>query len=150
MTKLRLGQRKSDGGLLQILVAKDNQMKVRDLNSNKPEWVPAKSIEVLTKAEPGVHLRMAKEVEFDQECGCNAVVEIRNGRIETFNVYGDVEKYVKSKIRSGSEDTPHHRRMFLKEHGFVRSRGMTHEASKEKQFRKIRKYELAGYEVVEA
>ena len=145
---LKIAERKKDGRLLQVLAAKGRQFRVRTLNGTRSELVNKTSVRMLPKPERGVQLRMAKEVNFDQECGCTAIVEIRNGRISTFNVYGDIDKYVGSKVRRGNLDTPHRRRVFLKEHGFVRSRGMTHETDREKQLRKIRKFERTGYKVL--
>jgi hypothetical protein len=62
-------------------------------------------------------------LNFDQKCGCTAVVEVIDGKAETYNVYGSFRKYLKSGTNKGLEATPHHRRMHLKKEGYVRALG---------------------------
>ena len=144
---VKLGIRKPDKRIVQILRKKDNKFCVRPLNSQKTEWLSPSRLKMLEPPERGVQLRLIKNVNFDQECGCTAVVEIRSNRIETFNVYGDIKKYIRSKTRSGSQQTPHHRRVHLQKHGFSRSRGMVHNITGDARLKKIRRYECKQYSI---
>ena len=146
---IRIAKRKTNGRLVQVLRKKDNELRVRQLNNQKAEWVKESEVVTLQKPEPGIYMRMTKPTKFDQECGCTAVAEFRiNGEVEMFNVYGDLDKYLKSDIREGLNKTPHYSRMFLKEHGFVRSRGLPSKKVKgDAKFKKMRECERKGYEV---
>lgn len=66
-----------------------------------------------------------KGAEFDQKCGCVAAVEYRDGKVRTFNLYGSVKKYqaAPEELKQPISTTPHHRRKFLKEHGFTCAKG---------------------------
>lgn len=142
---IRVARRKSDGRLMQVLRAKDDKVRVRLLNRQKAEWIDNNKLKIMIRPEPGVYMRMTKPVEFDQECGCTAVVEFKNGEFETFNVYGDMSKYIESGLRKGLTDTPYYRRKFLSENGFVRSKGMAHKAKGDHKLKKIRQFERKGY-----
>lgn len=77
------------------------------------------------------HLRLVKKVEFDQECGCTAVIEIASGKVRTYNVYGSIKRFVASDVHEGMKASPHYRRKSLKEKGFVRAVGSTLRSLKE-------------------
>jgi hypothetical protein len=83
---------------------------------------------------PG-NIRLVKQVGFDQECGCTAVIDIRAGRraakVRTYNVYGSMKQYTASGVTEGLKVSPHYRRKALKEKGFVRATGSSLRALKE-------------------
>lgn len=144
--KMRIGQMRE--GLVEVLRKRGGAMLVRPLNKVKAEWVKAREVKVLRRPEPGMVLRMVKDVGFDQDCGCTAVVEfLASGEVEAFNVYGDLEAYLRSKVRKGSRLSEHHRRKHLKEHGFLRGKGMVTKVKDER--RKVRQFERGGYAVVD-
>ena len=147
---IRIARDKETNRLVQILRKKGNQSRVRLLNRQKAIWVSDDNLEILQKPERGVHMRMTKPVKFDQNCGCTAVIEFRGTTIETFNVYGDMVKYLNSKMRKGLNTTPYRRRLFLKEKGFMRSKGMSHKIMGERRIKKIRQYERDGYRTLTA
>lgn len=142
---MRIGQ--MSGGLVEIIRRRGGAVLVRPLNRVKPLWV--QDVKLVKPPERGMSLRMAKEVEFSQECGCTAVVEfLVNGRVESFNVYGDLEKYVSSGVRKGSKLSDHHRRVALREDGFLRGRGLKRRVKAKVLGRKIRQFERNGYEII--
>jgi hypothetical protein len=73
-------------------------------------------------------LRLLKKAEFDQKCGCTSFVDVNGQKVETYNVYGSVGKYLKSGISEGLDASAHHRRVFLSEKGFVRAKGAVRNA----------------------
>ena len=144
---MRIGKTKE--GLVEIIRKRGGSILVRPLNRIKAVWLKGKAANEIKQSEKGISLRMAKEVSFDQDCGCTAVVEfLDGGKIETFNVYGDIKKYIRSKLRKGLDLSEHHRRKHLKENGFVRGKGLRRKMKKGDQGRKIRQFERNGYQVV--
>ena len=139
----------SKGQLVEILRVnrRDRKAAVRPLNSIDELEVALSILRPYKPPERNIAVRMAKEAEFDQDCGCTAVVEIRKQSAEAFNVYGDFEEYLASRVRRGLDLTPHHRRRHLKEKGFVRSKGKKSKVRDHR--RRVRKYERDGYDVVE-
>ncbi len=66
---------------------------------------------------------MYKKVTFDQDCGCYSFFDVSGRTVESYNVYGSINKYNTSGINKGLDVSPYHRRKFLEEHGFSRACG---------------------------
>jgi hypothetical protein len=146
--KMRIGQMKD--GLVEIIRKRGGAVLVRPLNKVKAQWVKAREVKALKRPERGMILRMIKDVGFDQDCGCTAVVEfLATGKVEAFNVYGDFEAYLRSKVRVGSKLSEYHRRKHLKEHGFLRGKGMVTRVKVKDERRKVRQFERGGYAVAD-
>jgi len=141
---MNIGETKE--GLVHVVRRRGNSVLIRPLAKIKGRWVRRRDVRLVENVERGIKLRMAKDVGFDQVCGCTAVAEFRSGVVETFNVYGDLRSYIRSKIRKGQELSDWKRRMFLKSEGFVRGRGIRTDVKD--VGRKVRQFERKGYEVV--
>ena len=133
------------GQLVEILKLYAGRITVRALNDTKEVEMGRALVKVIC-GEEDITLRMKKEADFDQECGCTAVVEFKELKQEAFNVYGDFEKYLEEGERAATDLTPHYRREHLKIKGWVRSRGL--KAFIRDPRSRIRKYERNGYEAV--
>ena len=68
-------------------------------------------------------MRLVTKASFDQDCGCTPVIDVTGTKIECFNIYGKLSKFLASKDQDVKDLTPHLSRKFLKEHGFVRATG---------------------------
>ena len=144
---MRIGETKA--GLVEIIRKRGGSILARPLNKVKSAWMKGREVNEVKESERGISLRMAKPVGFDQDCGCTAVAEfLDGGRIETFNVYGDIKKYIKSKLRKGLDLSEHYRRKHLKDFGFIRGKGLKRRVKKADHGRKIRQFERNGYNVV--
>jgi hypothetical protein len=64
-----------------------------------------------------------KPTYFDQECGCVAIIEINGNRVDFYNVYGDLSKYLQNPNRKPVVGSPGFRKKFLQNFGFLRARG---------------------------
>lgn len=71
-----------------------------------------------------VRFNKHSEKNFDQNCGCTAIIDVKNGECEPYNVYGNIKKYLVAKDPKPTTGvSPHHRRKMLAERGYNFSLG---------------------------
>jgi hypothetical protein len=69
-------------------------------------------------------LRLVKNANFDQDCGCTAVIDVNGNKVETYNVYGSMRKYSKAEGVKAADASAHHRRKNLSDGtGYTRAKG---------------------------
>lgn len=118
---------------LQLVVQMPGRKGPRNISKNAVEEIPERIL-------------LARSADFDQECGCTAVVEVRKQTVERFNVYGSVRKFAASGQEKGYKASPYFRRKFLAENGFMRAVG---QRSRERDVGgKIFQFMKEGYSVV--
>lgn len=128
MSKVTFGWTKA--GACKILGEDAARIQILLPGRKKAQWVskthqrPSRPLQPIPQT-----LRLIKKAKFDQDCGCTATLEVENKTVQAFNVYGSLNKYVKSGVKIGLDDTPYKRRVFLKENGFVRALGSRRVAS---------------------
>jgi len=93
-------------------------------------------------------LRLIKKADFDQDCGCTAMLEVNGKTVDVFNVYGSLRKYIASGVKSGLDTTAHKRRVHLAEKGFVRALGSRRTASNVSEI--VYGFQRKGYRIMEA
>ena len=106
------------GGVCRILEEEGNSVKIL-LPGRKRAQVVSKTHVVEVPAE----LRLVKKADFDQDCGCTAVLDVNGAKVEAFNIYGSLKKFLAANPAKGLDVSPYHRRVFLEENGFVRALG---------------------------
>lgn len=105
-------------GLVKIEQEDGNRVQVTLPGRKTSRWISKTQLLPIPKS-----LRLCKKADFDQKCGCTPVVDIRGNIVEKYNVYGKMSKYEASGVKEGLDTTPHLRRKFLREKGFVRALG---------------------------
>lgn len=128
-------------GAVKITKADGNRV-LAALPKRKGKWISKSHLLAVPKS-----IRMFFKTNFDQDCGCTAVVDCSGNTFEAYNVYGSMKKYASSKQNTGLKATPHMRRKFLKEEGFVRARGIR--KNNKEVARKLYDYAMKGYRVAE-
>lgn len=106
-------------GAVQVIKEDGGRVEIRQAGKKKTVWVSKTQL-----IDPPGNARLCKRSPFDQKCGCTSIVDIAGRCVEAYNVYGKLEKYVSSGEKKGLATSPHLRRKFLKENGFVRARGI--------------------------
>jgi hypothetical protein len=106
------------GGVCRILEEEGNSVKIM-LPGRKRAQIVSKTHVVEVPAE----LRLVKKADFDQDCGCTAVLDVNGAKVEAFNIYGSLKKFLTANPAKGLAVSPYHRRVFLEENGFVRALG---------------------------
>ena len=105
-------------GICRIVEEEGNSVKIL-LPGRKRAQVVSKTHVVEVPAE----LRLVKKADFDQDCGCTAVLDVNGTKVEAFNIYGSLKKFLVAAPGKGLDVSPYHRRVFLEENGFVRAKG---------------------------
>ncbi len=87
---------------------------------------------------------------FDQGCGCTAVIDVANGECESYNVYGNIKKFLVAKdVKPSTGVSPHFRRKALAEQGFNFSKAINKAKTKVKvQDDTLFGYFKKGYQLV--
>ena len=130
------------GGVCRILGEEGNSVKIL-LPGRKRAQIVSKTHVVEVPAE----LRLVKKADFDQDCGCTAVLDVNGTKVKVFNIYGSLKKFLAANPAKGLDTSPYHRRVFLEENGFVRALGQERSAKDVGEV--VFDYVKRGYRLIE-
>ncbi len=104
-------------GPARVSEEEENRIKILLPGRKRGQWISKTQVE-----QPPAHVVLTKQVNFDMDCGCTAVVELTPTEIVHYNIYGSLKKYLASETKAPSELSHHLQRKHLGENGFTRSR----------------------------
>ena len=102
-------------GVIRVVEETKDKVKVFLPGRKASQWISRTHL--LSQPHDMILFRESKN--FNQDCGCTAVVEVHGTKLDPHNVYGSLEKFVSSEDKDRKPiSSPYFRKKHLEEKGF--------------------------------